>query len=534
MDWYSNLKIKTKLLLGFAVVTALLLYVGIEGVHSLNVMGAADLQLYEEGLMGTKLAGRIESGLVNIRLSMRSALSSDSVQMRAIKESYDKQKAELLKSTSDLMRIAENAKDQPKEKQELVKAANSAIMAYLTNADTEMERMVAGRMQEAMESSRRPEWVATAGKVIEQVNIIVGALESVANDIVSANKVTVRKSTTAMIITVVLAGVLSFVIGTLISSKLVGEINDIGKVISRISNHDLTVASKAKYKDELGQMTDSIGHMVAELRVLVTGIHQSADGVASGSTELSASAEQISATTDEIANSTNNQRSGAERIATAMTELSSSIDEVSLGAKASLTQLEAAIEATRKGNEAGETTKVAMQDITQTTGKIAQAISVIQEIANQTNLLSLNAAIEAAKAGEQGKGFAVVAEEVRKLAERSGSSAKEIAQHNIEARTSVEKGVGMVATTVDLLHEIRASLDKFAVQTRESVASSTEQAAAGADVARQIEHSAVESASVASATNQMAATTTEISRTANDLARYANELQNQVQKFKLA
>ncbi|MCL1909065.1 MAG: methyl-accepting chemotaxis protein [Holophagaceae bacterium] len=534
MNWYMNLKIRAKLLLGFAIVIALLLYVGFEGVHSLNVMGAADMELYDEGLMGTKLAGRIESGLVNIRLSMRSALSSDTSQMKAIKDTYDKQKAELLKHTSDLMKVAGNAKKQSKEKQELVKAAIDALMAYLVNADTEMERMVAGRMQEAMESSRRPEWVATASKVIEQVNIILGALEGVADDIVAANKATARNSTATMAIMVIIASIVSLGLGTLISSKFVSEINDLGKVIGRIANHDLTVESKAEYKDELGQMADSIGYMVSELRVLVAGIQQSADGVASGSTELSASAEQISATTDEIASSTNSQRSGAERIATAMTELSSSIDEVSHGAQASLTQLEAAIEATRKGNEAGETTKIAMQDITQTTGKIAQAISVIQEIANQTNLLSLNAAIEAAKAGEQGKGFAVVAEEVRKLAERSGTSAKEIAQHNIEARTSVEKGVGMVAATVDLLHEIRASLDKFAVQTKESVASSAEQAAAGADVAKQIEHSAVESASVASATNQMAATTTEISRTASDLARYASELQNQIQKFKLA
>ena len=285
--------------------------------------------------------------------------------------------------------------------------------------------------------------------------------------------------------------------------------------------------------DEMGDLARAFHTMTANIRELLTELSAAVQAIASASTELSASTEEMAATTIQIARTTDSQRSGSEQMASAIAELSASIDEVSQSAQGTLKVMENALEATQRGDAAGGASQEAMSEIQVTTGQITAAVTVITQIASQTNLLSLNAAIEAAKAGAQGKGFAVVAEEVRKLAEHSAASAKTIAEYIESTRKAVGKGTITVSLTVDLLKQIRTSLEQFAAQTRQVTVATMEQSRAGSEVARSVERHVQEATATASATSQMSATTTEIARTVSDLTKVADKLKSLAQRFRL-
>jgi methyl-accepting chemotaxis protein len=305
------------------------------------------------------------------------------------------------------------------------------------------------------------------------------------------------------------------------------------KSVAYLGEGDFTAKVVVNSQDEFGQMGMALNKAMSSLRTAFTQLKDNALQVASGSTELSATSGQMASASSEISQASEEQRHALEQVASAMVEFAASIEQVHQHVRQSRGQVERAELAVVEGTTVGSASSQAMISIRDTNGLMVKAVTVIQDIARQTNLLSLNAAIEAAKAGSQGKGFSVVAEEVRKLAERSGQAAREIADLITRTNGAVQDGVDRVQDSVRVLDSIRESTQVIAGMTKEIETAITEQATTSQEVSRQLEKVSGQVAHNSSATMQMSASIQEVTHTAGELARAAEQLRAAIGNYKV-
>jgi methyl-accepting chemotaxis protein len=324
---------------------------------------------------------------------------------------------------------------------------------------------------------------------------------------------------------------LSYVISRAMTGRINASVAEVHDGIAKVVEGRLDHRFKVMGQDELGDMSENLNGLVGSLQKDFQGIRNASEATASGATQLSATSQEQLKASEEVAKGAQVLKTALERNVDGIERMRGSIGQTDGQIGQAALQVEGAVKATESGRTAAEESFKAMEEIKAVSDRIVKAVKLIQEIARQTNLLSLNAAIEAAKAGTHGKGFAVVAEEIRKLAERSGGAAREISVMIEETHQAVGRGQETAHLTVEQLQVILSGIQEL-TGTMLSIRNSTEEVGATTEQIRtQVMEGERQAERNASAAIELSASAEQVAATAHELARVSEDLAKTVSRF---
>jgi methyl-accepting chemotaxis protein len=547
MNLWMNLKVKTKALILVVVAVATLAVIVAVGLFKMSGMAANEMNM-SDSVNQVGMLNDLKSNLTAIRLDLVYMLVvEDPAQVAAQIEDIEKRK----QGINDGMAAFLKCDLDPKEK-ELLASFRQGYDEYLVQG-TKLSQM-------AKESAGNPQAHSAAVNFAMSTVAPLNAKPSKAiNELVDSNvkeaATTYKKDLAGyheslyfMIALSLMAAAFMALIGMLIANSISRPLKMVFDTLAQVAAGDLTARSGIRTRDEMGMLAGEVNEMAEKLNETMNQVAQNSLQVASAADQLQATSEQIATGAEAVAAQTVTVATASEEMAATSADIAQSCHMAAEGSKqatdramAGTAVVEQTVEVMGRIATQVRSSAATVAGLGERSDQIGEIIGTIEDIADQTNLLALNAAIEAARAGEQGRGFAVVADEVRALAERTTRATREIGEmiKSIQSETrgavgsmedgvkEVENGTREAAKSGESLREILNQISDVTMQVNQIATVAEEQTATTGEITNNI-HQITE---VVQSTSGGAHAS---SKAASHLSDLAKDLQRLVGQFRLA
>ncbi|QNB06110.1 HAMP domain-containing protein [Herbaspirillum frisingense] len=446
MNLLRNLRLRTRLSAGFAILLLLLVIITGLGVSSMSFLNTTSTTLSSEIYPKVNSAQKLLFLMMDIARAARNVIILDDEGQMAIHvKSFETNRVEIDRTLQFLLH---NTADE--HERELITSAMEASKSYLAFTSDVVALGLANQNREGQQLLFGPRY-KTQGELLAILQEIVAHFEGKMNDATRAAQGTYVSSATMLAIAAAIAILLGIVAALLITRSITVPMAEAVDAARKVANGDLTKDIRDDSRDETGELLAALREMNRSLVKIVANVRTGANTIATASQEIAAGNQDLSARTE-------HQASSLGETASSMEELTSTVQQNSANSRQAAEMARAASGIADQGGELIGQVVRTMDDIEASARRIVDIISAIDGIAFQTNILALNAAVEAARAGEQGRGFAVVATEVRNLAQRSAAAAKEIKVLIGDSVEKVDSGAHLVKQAGQTMLEIVKSV----------------------------------------------------------------------------